>query len=655
MFTVICLICLFFFRRYFLTTQEALMKPLKKIISRYMNLVTLILISFLTIVIVYVQLDDTHQQAYNDAIMTFQQIEQVLEQNNAELAETKEEYSQTCLYNAQAIAYLIQAKPSVLDSVDELRRIAVFMEVDEIHIFDKTGRIFAGTHPEYFDYTFDSGEQMMFFKPMLTDKSLKLVQDITPNTAEEKLMQYSALWSADESFIVQVGMSPVNVMKVTQKNELSYIFSLFRVNTEASYYAIDRRSGEIVGSTDLDCVHKNIEAIGLNLNDIAGQPKGFHATVNGRNSFCVFKSFDSNYIGRVLTDRALYEWVIMNTIVLFSCLVISAVVLMRAVTRYMNRYVVDDIYCINQKLHAIAAGNLDEVIDIQSSTEFSQLSSDINRMKKSLLDNNRKMSYVLSKTNMYIGVYEYNEQMLPVRFTEYVPQILGLTPEKTEQLSGDYRTFQEFLTRLRSQPFANETNVFKLNERYIKIEELNESGNIFGVLIDVTEDTLKRLKIEQERDYDSLTGLYNRRGLENFLAACFHKPEKYCVSALVMIDADNLKVINDTYGHKEGDAYLTQLASLLGTFAPGHSIAARLGGDEFVLFLYQYQTKTALSGAVIALEDLQNSSRARLNDDLEVPLSFSFGYCLTEGHADYHTLLKEADEKMYKNKKSRKS
>ncbi len=111
------------------------MKPLKKIISRYMNLVTLILISFLTIVIVYVQLDDTHQQAYNDAIMTFQQIEQVLEQNNAELAETKEEYSQTCLYNAQAIAYLIQAKPSVLDSVDELRRIAVFMEVDEIHIF----------------------------------------------------------------------------------------------------------------------------------------------------------------------------------------------------------------------------------------------------------------------------------------------------------------------------------------------------------------------------------------------------------------------------------------------------------------------------------------------------------------------------------------
>lgn len=631
------------------------MKPLKKTISRYMNLVTFILISFLTIVIIYVQIVDTHRQAYNDAIVTFQQIGQVLEQNNAELAEISEEYSQTCLYNAEAIAYLIQEKPSVLDSVHELRRIAVFMEVDEIHIFDKAGRIYAGTHPEYYDYTFDSGEQMMFFKPMLTDKSLKLVQDITPNVAEGKLMQYSALWSADGSFIVQVGMSPVNVMKVTQKNELSYIFSLFRVNPEASYYAIDRMSGEIVGSTELGCVHKNIQEIGLSLNDIVSQSKGFHAIVNGQDSLCVFKAIDSNYIGRVLSERVLYQWIMLNTFVLFSCLVIIAVVLMRAVTRYMNRYVVDDIYRINQKLHAIADGNLDEVIDIQGSTEFSELSRDINRMKQSLLDNSRKMSYVLSKTNMYIGVYEYNERMLQVRFTEYVPQILGLSTEKAGQLSCDYRMFREFLSRLRSRPFANEANVFEFDGRYIKIEEISEDNSIFGVLIDVTEDILKRLKIERERDYDHLTGLYNRRGLEGFLASCLHKPEEFRESAFVMIDADNLKVVNDTYGHEGGDAYLKEIACLLGKFASGHSIAARLGGDEFVLFLYRYQTKEELGNALSALEELQNNSRACLKDGLYVPLSFSYGCCMIEGHADYQTLLKEADEKMYENKKSRKS
>ncbi len=630
------------------------MKPLKKIISMYMNRVTLVLISFLTLVIVCVQIADTHRQAYEDAVMTIQQIEQVLEQNNAELAEISEEYSQPCLRNAEAIAYLIQNKPSLLDSVDELKRIAVFMEVDEIHIFDETGRIYAGTHPEYFDYTFDSGEQMMFFKPMLTDKSLKLVQDITPNTAEAKLMQYSALWSVDGNFIVQVGMSPVSVMKVTQKNELSFIFSLFRVNPEASYYAIDKISGEIVGSTELDSVHKNVEEIGLSLDDIAGQEKGFRAVVSGQPSFCVFQSVDSNYIGRILTNRVLYEWVMLNTFVLFFCLFIIAVVLMHAVTGYTNRYVVNDIYRINEKLHVIAAGNLDEAIDIQSSAEFSELSSDINRMKKSLLDYNQKMSYVLSKTNMYIGVYEYNECMRQVRFTEYVPQILGLTPERAEQLSGDYRMFREFLSCLRSHPLADEANVFELENRYVKVEEISENGNIFGVLIDVTEDTLKRLQIEQERDYDLLTGLYNRRGLEGFLASCFLNPKELWESALVMIDADGLKTVNDTYGHEGGDAYLKQLADLLGKSAPGHSVAARLGGDEFVLFLYGYQTQRDLFDAVKALEKLQNNSRARLNDELDVPLGFSFGCCLTRNHTDYQALLKEADEKMYENKKSRK-
>lgn len=285
---------------------------------------------------------------------------------------------------------------------------------------------------------------------MLTDPSLKLVQDITPNVAEAKLMQYSALWSPDRNFIVQVGMEPVNILKVTQKNELSYIFSLFRVNPEADYYAIDPASGEIVGSTDLDYVHKNIDSIGLRLDDIASHPKGFHAFVNGQDAFCVFRFIDSNYVGRILTNRVLYDWIILNTLILLLCLVMIAVVLMRAVTGYMNRYVVHDIYRINRKLHAIAAGDLDEDIDVQSSTEFSQLSSDINRMKKSLLDSSRKMSYVLSKTDMYIGVYEYDGHMPQIRFTEYVPRLLGLPPDKSKQL--DFELLRESLSGSAATP-----------------------------------------------------------------------------------------------------------------------------------------------------------------------------------------------------------
>ena len=58
------------------------------------------------------------------------------------------------------------------------------------------------------------------------------------------------------------------------------------------------------------------------------------------------------------------------------------------------------------------------------------------------------MSYVLSKTNMYIGVYEYNQHMKRVRFTEYVPQILSLDHTEIQRLSSDYKVFKEFIDKL---------------------------------------------------------------------------------------------------------------------------------------------------------------------------------------------------------------
>lgn len=630
------------------------MQTLRNIISHYMRYVTFLLVAFLLAVILCLQIAHEQRQVRETAGETFYQIGQLLERNQEELEETKAAYRQTCLHNAEAIAYMIEDNPSVLDSVEELQRIAKMMEVDEIHIFDTTGRIYAGTHPEYYDYTFDSGEQMGFFKPLLTDKSLRLVQDITPNTAEDKLMQYSALWSESGLFIVQVGMEPVNVLKATEKNELSYLFTLFRVNPHANYYAVIGKTGEIVGSTDLPSVGKNLSEIGLDLDAIAAGRTAFHASVNGVKSYCVFREKDGNYIGRVLSCHEMYQSIPPITAALAVCLITIALILSHVVTKYMNLYVVGGIRSVNEKLHSITQGNLDEMVDIQNSVEFSELSGYINRMKQSLLDNSQKMSYVLEKTNMYIGVYEYNPHMKRVRITRHVPRILCLEPEEAETLSADYRQFQVFITALRKNSVEGETNVFSLKERYVKLEELNRENEIFGVVIDVTEEIRKRRKIEAERDYDLLTGLYNRRGLEIRLSALFSEPETLGCCTIVMIDADNLKTINDTYGHDAGDIYLKEIAGLLRDFGPKSCVSARLGGDEFLLFLYRYGSEQELTDTIALLTDLQNNSFADLNDQVRVPLQFSFGCSLTDQPVDYEKLMKEADEQMYENKRMRK-
>lgn len=634
--------------------KELKRKTLRQIISQYMRLLTIIMAVVILNVIVYIQVVNEQRQAYENATRTFYQIEQMLDSNREEIEEAVAQYSETCLSNAEAIAYIIQKDPSVLDSVEELKNIARLIGVDEIHIFDKTGRIFAGTHPEYFDFTFDSGEQISFFKPLLKDHSLKLVQEIEPNTAEKKMMQYSALWSESGELIVQVGMEPVNVMKVTEKNELSYLFSQFRVNLEAHYYAVDIASGEIVGSTDLDCVGKNLAEIGLDASSFSQYEKGFHAIVKGTNSYCVFQRAGDNYIGRVVASRDLYKRIPETTIAFVICLTAIAAALNFAVTKYMNRYVVEGIHDINEKLGKIAEGNLDEEIAIQSSVEFAELSNYINTMKKSLLDNNRKMSYVLRKTNMYIGVYEYNEHMRRVRFTEYIPKILALDEEETERLGSDVAAFRRFVDEIRINSVEGEPDIFCVKDQYVKLEEISDNNGVFGVVIDVTESIRKRKEIEAQRDMDMLTGLYNRRGMEQKLSALFEKPEELGHSAIVMIDADNLKVINDTYGHDMGDVYLRAVAELITGMDAGRCVAARLGGDEFVLFLYQFESENELKDAVNELVNMQDQRMADLNGDIRVVLKYSLGYALIEGKSEYQEALREADKKMYENKRERK-
>ena len=630
------------------------MKKLKTIINTYMYRITCLLIVVVLVILVLVQILTEQRRSYEESMRTIAQIEMLLEENQEELEQIQAEYKQTCLYNAELVAKIIEGDPEILDDVEKMRYIAEALEVDEIHIFDITGRLIKGTHPEYYGISFDAGEQISFFKPMLSNKNLKLVQDIEDNTSEGKPMQYSAVWSEHKEFIVQVGVEPVNVMKVTEKNELSYIFSLFRVSQEASYYAINAETGEIVGSTDMDALGKSAEEVGFNMKTVMGDADGFHMKINGKLSFCVFEKSGDNYIGCVVVADKLYERVPLTVLWIFISLVVVAVLLATSVVLYMNRFVVSKIGEVNDKLKSIADGNLEESVDIQSSLEFSELSKYVNSMVKSLVNNNKKMSYALSKTNMHIGTYEYGCHTLKVNYTEYIPKILGIEPEQMEKMSEKQMEFVKFLDGLKKNPVSDEYGVYKVSERYIKIEEISESGGVFGVAIDVTKEINKRLEIEKERDVDTLTGLYNRRGLDTRIAKLFEHPKALGHSVIMMVDADGLKGINDTYGHDKGDIYLKNIAKILSSVGAKEHLVARQGGDEFVLFLYGYEDEKLLMEDISKLEGMQSGITSELDEDLAVNVRFSLGYSIVNSESDFQELLKEADEKMYHNKVERK-
>jgi len=178
---------------------------------------------------------------------------------------------------------------------------------------------------------------------------------------------------------------------------------------------------------------------------------------------------------------------------------------------------------------------------------------------------------------------------------------------------------------------------------------------IVCVLYDMTEEAKLKKILIHESNYDALTGLYNRRGLDKQLEQLFSEPEKLGFSAIVMIDADGLKGINDTYGHDKGDIYLKKIANIINNYGVGKSVASRQGGDEYVLFLYEYDSEEELLRAIETLLYIQDHSSAHIDKEVNVPIRFSMGYSLVNDCTDYHKLLREADENMYKNKLERRN
>lgn len=184
---------------------------------------------------------------------------------------------------------------------------------------------------------------------------------------------------------------------------------------------------------------------------------------------------------------------------------------------------------------------------------------------------------------------------------------------------------------------------------------MGESASEVGLAEDMTTTVLEQQRIEHERDYDTLTGLYRRRAFDRACEALFQQPEKLGCAALLMMDLDNLKQINDTYGHDWGDQYIRQTGQCFAANTPANTICSRLSGDEFLIFFYGYQDQAQLRAQLELLSAALQRSVSILPNGKQLHISISGGIAWypTDGH-DLLTLKKYADFAMYQVKHSHK-
>lgn len=181
------------------------------------------------------------------------------------------------------------------------------------------------------------------------------------------------------------------------------------------------------------------------------------------------------------------------------------------------------------------------------------------------------------------------------------------------------------------------------------------TGLVVRFLLSVsdTRQVAQRLDValrEQERlaVTDGLTGLYNRRFFEEVLRLETERATRDGGRlALVVVDLDHFKLVNDTHGHQSGDSVLVEVAARLRRALRGSDVLARYGGEEFVMILPGADSETALEIAERCRRALSTDT-IRVHSGSRITVTGSFGLaCFADGRFDVDSLIRHADRALY--------
>ena len=224
------------------------------------------------------------------------------ENENGLIESLKDDY----IIRAKAASYIIDAKPTAEHDVEELQKIAKLISVDEIHLIDKNGYIYSGSMPKYYGYNFDSGEQMSYFKPMLTNKALTMCQDVTPNTAEKKEMMYAITWNEAGTRMIQIGIEPTRLLEELKQNEISNVVSGMPLYKGIEIFVADAKTKIVKGATDRTWIGETLDDLGIATDKVNGsETVTLHTKVNGTLCRC-FLCLDDAYIIAVTMETSFY-------------------------------------------------------------------------------------------------------------------------------------------------------------------------------------------------------------------------------------------------------------------------------------------------------------------------------------------------------------
>ena len=277
-------------------------------------------------------------------------------------------------------------------------------------------------------------------------------------------------------------------------------------------------------------------------------------------------------------------------------------------------------------------------------------------------------SHLLHEKNKLVSILDTMEDGVYIVNQKYDIEYVNPVLRKTFDALTGHKCYEYFHRSKKVCPMCKNSEIFSGNSVHWEWQS-QKNGRVYdiietpipspdggisklAILRDITLRKNMEEKLREAAVTDDLTGLFNRRGFVTISEKHLNLAKRHKRHlALLYLDLDNLKLINDNLGHKEGDRALKETADILKKSFRESDIIARIGGDEFGVLLTEMTDSANV--AIVHLKENVERMNARTNRAYSLSLSIGAAYYNSEAPVSIDKLISLADRAMYKEKKSR--
>ena len=519
-------------------------KQVKK--RKWMKVVCLIIFILISALFLEDRLLDyvNNRNIRNTSEVLLDQVAGIIERNTDDEKEMIQSLKEDYMVRAKAVAYILDANEKTEHDVPELQKIAKLMSVDEVHLFDKSGKVYSGTVPKYYGYNFSSGKQIAYFKPMLKNKKLTMCQDVTPNTSEGKKMMYAITWNDAGTRMIQVGVEPVRLLEKLKRNEIKSVVSNMPVYEGIDIYVADRKSGKIYGATDSRKIGNKLKQLKIS------------------KSRSVSRNIDGYTVGVVydMTHLNGSNAVAMLSVMLY--LLIATIILLLMIARVLR-------------------------INREKEEQYAVLAT--------MAGLNHSMYVIKLRENkiMRYGGAEIGEENIEGSYYEDADVRMralleNRTVEEYREAAGEFVDLHTLPERMEGEKYISGDFIgttlgwFQASFIAIRQDEEQRPVSVIFAVRSIEYEKRKEEQLLRSSTTDELTRCYNRRAYEQDIKKLTVDKKFLYLSA----DVNGLKAVNDRLGHAAGDELLCGVAGCMKQSFEDYGKVYRIGGDEFVTILF---------------------------------------------------------------------